>query len=291
MKKFLNFLFFAFFIAVAAAIFFKIGQDIKDTRAKSVKENNRTEITAKSGSKLEKYLYELYKKIKFKLKHPKRKRVLSKKEKEILKAQNEPLAKCFKATKSKWGDKIYIRIFKKERQLEVWIKPRRYKKYRLLKVYKICYFSGKLGPKLKEGDYQAPEGFYRVYKKSLNPHSRYHLSFNLGFPNAYDRAHGRTGSYLMVHGKCVSAGCYAMGDKNIEEIYKLTKKALYAGEPYVPVHIYPFRMDKNTLFKYKSSKWYNFWLNLKEGYDYFEKRHIPAKIEVKNKRYILLQNT
>jgi murein L,D-transpeptidase YafK len=195
------------------------------------------------------------------------------------------LKKRLKALNAKLGDRVFLRIFKKEETLEVWIKPKRAKKYKLLKSYKICKYSGTLGPKLKEGDYQAPEGFYKVYKGSLNPHSKFHLSFNLGYPNRYDRAHKRTGSFLMVHGECASIGCYAMGNKNIEEIYLLVKKALYAGQKGVWVHIFPFRLTRKNLAKYKNNKWYNFWQNLKEGYDIFEKTKIPPIIGVKNKRY------
>ena len=195
------------------------------------------------------------------------------------------LKKRLKALNAKLGDRVFLRIFKKEETLEVWIKPKRAKKYKFLKSYKICKYSGTLGPKLKEGDYQAPEGFYKVYKGSLNPHSKFHLSFNLGYPNRYDRAHKRTGSFLMVHGECASIGCYAMGNKNIEEIYLLVKKALYAGQKGVWVHIFPFRLTRKNLAKYKNNKWYNFWQNLKEGYDIFEKTKIPPIIGVKNKRY------
>jgi murein L,D-transpeptidase YafK len=180
-------------------------------------------------------------------------------------------------------DEIFIRIFKKEYLLEVWIKPKDSKTFKLLKEYEICKYSGDLGPKLKEGDYQAPEGFYKVYKSSLNPYSNYHLAFNLGFPNSYDKAHKRTGSYLMVHGKCASTGCYAMGDSNIEEIYLLVSSALKNKQKYVQVHIFPFKM--NNLKEYKNHKWYNFWQNLKEGYDIFEKNKIPPNVSVKNKRY------
>jgi len=212
-------------------------------------------------------------------------KVLTKEQKERLLAKKSPLQKRLKLLKARFGDKVYIRIFKKSKELEVWVRPRGSKVYKLLKIYNICYYSGKLGPKLKEGDGQAPEGFYKVYKGSLNPHSSYHLSFNLGFPNAYDKAHHRTGSYLMVHGNCVSIGCYAMGDKNIEQIYKLVKSALYKQNYGVHVDIFPFRMSRLNMAKVQSNKWFKFWKNLKEGYDYFEKYKIPPKVRVKNKRY------
>ncbi|TNF43214.1 MAG: hypothetical protein EP216_04205, partial [Epsilonproteobacteria bacterium] len=118
---------------------------------------------------------------------------------------------------AKAGDPVFIRIFKEESLLEIWIRSGT--EYQHLKDYFICAYSGYLGPKLQEGDRQAPEGFYKVKKHHLNPNSKYHLSFNLGFPNEYDLAHERTGSYLMVHGNCVSDGCYAMTDEKIEEIY------------------------------------------------------------------------
>jgi len=198
----------------------------------------------------------------------------------------EPLlSKRLVALHARQGDPIFIRIFKEERVLEVWIKVE--EKYQWLKNYAVCAYSGSLGPKLKEGDRQAPEGFYHVFQKSLNPHSKFHLSFNLGYPNAYDRAHGRTGSYLMVHGNCVSIGCYAMTDAKIEEIYQLVEKALQRGQRSVEVHIYPFRMTEENMALHSDSRWYDFWANLKEGYDYFEAEKIPPKIRVKQQRYYI----
>jgi len=207
--------------------------------------------------------------------------------KKVTKNRSVNLNRRLKALKAKLGDRVFIRIFKKENILEVWIKPKDSKEYKLLKTYDICSYSGKLGPKLKEGDHQAPEGFYKVYKHSLNPNSKYHLSFNLGYPNRYDKAHNRTGSYLMVHGECSSIGCYAMGNKNIEEIYTIVKKALYKGQKYVNVHIFPFRLSSKNLLKYKNHKWYKFWKNLKEGYDFFEQTKRVPIVDVKKNKYII----
>jgi len=193
-----------------------------------------------------------------------------------------------KALHAKKGDPIYIRIFKKEAILEVWIKTD--EGYEHLKDYPICAYSGHLGPKLKEGDRQAPEGFYRVYKRQLNPHSRFYLAFNLGYPNAYDRAHHRTGSYLMVHGDCRSIGCYAMTNGRIKEIYALVDAALKQGQEYVPVHIFPFRMDDEMMDAYSESRWYDFWMELKEGYDYFEAEERPPLVEVRNGEYVILED-
>jgi len=187
--------------------------------------------------------------------------------------------------KAKVGNPVFIRIFKKESMLEVWIKPAN--EYILFKQYPICAYSGNLGPKIKTGDKQSPEGFYKVTKNLLNPHSKYHLAFNLGYPNAYDKAHNRTGSYLMVHGECSSVGCYAMTNAKIEEIYKLVEQALNNGQKYVQVHAFPFYMTAQNMAKYSRNEWYDFWSELKEGYDYFETEKLPPQIKVKNGHYTI----
>ena len=186
---------------------------------------------------------------------------------------------------AKVGNPVFVRIFKEEALLEVWIKPNH--EYVLFKQYPICAFSGHLGPKLKEGDKQSPEGFYKVTKHLLNPKSKFHLAFNLGYPNAYDKAHKRTGSYLMVHGECVSIGCYAMTNAKIEEIYKLVDIALKKGQKYVQVHAFPFRMTEENMAEHEESQWYDFWTELKEGYDYFEAEKLPPQIKVKNGHYTI----
>jgi len=186
---------------------------------------------------------------------------------------------------AKVGDPIFIRIFKEESLLEVWIRSGSV--YKHLKNYFICSYSGGLGPKLKEGDRQSPEGFYRVKKHQLNPNSKFHLSFNLGYPNAYDKAYKRTGSFLMVHGNCVSIGCYAMTNVKIEEIYALLEGALKKGQRSVQVHAYPFKMTEVNMAMHSENKWFDFWMNLKEGYDYFEAEHVPPTVKVKNKQYII----
>lgn len=157
--------------------------------------------------------------------------------------------------------------------------------FKFYKSWDICTYSGALGPKLKEGDGQSPEGFYFVNRRRLNPNSSYHLSFNLGFPNAYDRAHGRTGSFLMVHGNCVSIGCYAMTDKSIEEIYTLLEQALDGGQPFVRVHVFPFEMSAENLAKVSDNLNLPFWKNLKDGWDWFERNRRPPDVSVLNKRY------
>ncbi len=188
-----------------------------------------------------------------------------------------------------YGSPIFIRIFKQDNRLELWVKKNN-GTFHHFKNYKICAYSGKLGPKLKQGDLQSPEGFYYVTPGRLNPWSSYHLSFNLGYPNQYDKAHGRTGNALMVHGRCVSIGCYAMNDRNISEIYTLAVAAFQSGQPFFRVHAFPFELKEKNLKKHKSNRWYSFWKNLQEGYDYFEENRKPPNIIVHNGKYIIDKN-
>ncbi len=190
----------------------------------------------------------------------------------------------FSAKGMELGQPIFIRIFKETSELELWVKTN--DQFELFKNYPICNFSGLLGPKLKEGDHQSPEGFYYVTPKHMNPNSTYHLSFNVGFPNKYDQSHERTGSYLMVHGDCVSIGYYAMSDKNIEEIYLVAKAALNSGQPFFRTHLFPFRMNEENMEKHKDNQWMSFWHNLKQGYDIFENSKVPPNVEVADKQYV-----
>lgn len=139
--------------------------------------------------------------------------------------------------------------------------------------------------KLSKGDNQAPEGFYFVRPWNLNPWSSFHLSFNLGYPNAYDRVHGYTGSALMVHGNCISIGCYAMTDEYINEIYALINKVFENGQPFFRVHVFPFRLEKDTLSKYTENKWHSFWKNIQEGYNFFNTNLNPPNVTVKKGVY------
>ena len=181
---------------------------------------------------------------------------------------------------------ILMRIFKAESELEIW-KARDDGRFYHFKTYPICAYSGGLGPKLKQGDRQAPEGFYLISFDQMNPRSKYHLAFNMGFPNAFDRAHGRTGANLMVHGDCTSSGCYSMTDAVIEEIYILAREALSAGQGAFQVQAFPFRMTAANLNAHKNDQWIDFWKNLKEGYDYFEISRLPPKVVVCEKRYLI----
>ena len=196
-----------------------------------------------------------------------------------------PIAFALEKSGGEMGNPVFIRIFKSVYQLEVWMKMAKDSNYTHLKTYPICNYSGELGPKLKEGDKQAPEGFYEITKNSLNPNSKFHLSMNIGYPNRYDRYYGRTGSYIMIHGACVSIGCFAMGDKQIEEIYDLVESALDNGQKSVKVHIFPFRMSEKEMRLHSNNRWYEFWENLKEGYDYFEKSHKIPTVGLKDGNY------
>ncbi len=195
------------------------------------------------------------------------------------------LTKIMKTKGMSLGAPIMLRIFKEENVMEVW-KQDHTKRYALLNSYEICKWSGKLGPKYKEGDRQAPEGFYHVTKGLMNPNSSYHLSFNLGYPNVYDRAHDRTGSYLMVHGDCSSAGCYSMTDEYIEEIYAMAREAFKGGQKAFQVQAFPFRMTAENMAKKVNHPKFEFWKMLKEGSDHFEVTNKQPKVDVCEKRYV-----
>ena len=184
-----------------------------------------------------------------------------------------------------FGDPVFIRAFKRERQLELYLRNRATEKYDLFRTYKIAGMSGNLGPKLAEGDGQVPEGFYFVPPRAMNPNSQYHLSFNIGYPNDFDRAHQRTGSAIMVHGNRVSIGCLAMTDEKIEEIYTLCDAAHGRGQPYFRVHIFPARMTGEWMEKIAGDVNEDFWKNLKGGYDLFEKNQLPPAASVVDRRY------
>ncbi|HSP48972.1 MAG TPA: murein L,D-transpeptidase family protein, partial [Pseudolabrys sp.] len=172
---------------------------------------------------------------------------------------------------------ILVRIFKEEAEMEVW-KKNRSGEFALLKTYPICRWSGDLGPKVKEGDRQAPEGFYTITPGQLNPNSNYYLAFNTGYPNAFDRAWNRTGSELMVHGDCSSRGCYAMTDEQIQEIYALARESFFGGQKDFQLEAFPFRMTALNMAKHRNNPNFAFWKMIKEGYDHFEATHQEPKV-------------
>ena len=180
---------------------------------------------------------------------------------------------------------ILVRIFKQESELEVW-KEDKNGRFALLKTYPICRWSGDLGPKIKQGDRQAPEGFYTITPGLMNPNSNYYLAINTGFPNAYDRANGRTGAFLMIHGDCSSAGCYAMTDEQVAEIYALARESFFGGQKSFQIQAYPFKMTPLNMAKHRNSPNMAFWKMLKEGYDHFEVTRHEPKVDVCEKRYV-----
>jgi murein L,D-transpeptidase YafK len=179
---------------------------------------------------------------------------------------------------------IVLRVFKEEAELEVW-KQDTAGRFQILKTYPICRWSGDLGPKLYEGDRQAPEGFYTITPELMNPNSNFHLSINFGFPNSFDKANKRNGSFLMIHGDCLSAGCYAMTDEQISEIYALARDAL-SGRPSFQVQAYPFRLTPANLARHRNSPNLPFWKMLKVGNDHFETTQREPKVDVCNRRYV-----
>ncbi|MEP3439370.1 MAG: L,D-transpeptidase family protein [Hoeflea sp.] len=183
---------------------------------------------------------------------------------------------------------IMMRIFKEEGILEVW-KQKGNGRYDVIASYEICKWSGKLGPKFKEGDRQAPEGYYRIYPAQMNPKSSYYLSFNMGYPNSYDRSYGRTGSNLMVHGACSSAGCYSMTDEQVLEIYGFARDAFKGGQEFFLVEALPFRMTPENMARHRDSEHFEFWKMLKVGYDHFELTKRPPKVDVCERQYVFNQ--
>jgi len=198
---------------------------------------------------------------------------------------SERMLATLKAKNMEKDSPILMRIFKEEAELEVW-KQDDSGRFALLRTYPICRWSGELGPKIKTGDRQAPEGFYTITPGLMNPDSSQYLAINTGFPNAYDRANSRSGAFLMIHGGCSSAGCYAMTDEQIAEIYALAREAFFGGQRSFQLQAYPFRMTPLNMARHRNSPHTAFWRMIKEGYDHFEVTRLEPKVDVCEKRYI-----
>lgn len=176
------------------------------------------------------------------------------------------------------ADQVFIRIFKRERQLELWARPVGADTFALLKSYDICALSDKLGPKRRQGDMQTPEGFY--YIDNFNPRSGFHLSLHIDYPNASDAILGdgkSLGGDIFIHGGCKTEGCMAVTDEHIKEIYWVAVEARDNGQSRIPVHIFPARLTNNNMAQLvnvfsKEPELVRFWSNLKTGYDYFAQR-------------------
>jgi murein L,D-transpeptidase YafK len=180
---------------------------------------------------------------------------------------------------------MLIRTFKKEAELEIW-KMKADGQYALLKTYPMCRWSGQLGPKTKEGDRQVPEGFYAITPSQMNPNSNYYLSFNVGYPNAFDKAHGYTGGLIMVHGDCSSAGCFSMTDEQIAEIYAIARESFAGGQKAIQLQSMPFRMTADNLAKHRLDPNMKFWKDIKVGNDHFEVTKQEVAVGVCNRRYV-----
>jgi murein L,D-transpeptidase YafK len=185
----------------------------------------------------------------------------------------------------KLGSPIMIRIFKAEAELEVWMQAG--ERFELLATYAICNWSGTLGPKLREGDKQSPEGLYSIGWRQLHQSRRWRRSLDIGYPNALDRVLARTGSSILVHGGCTTTGCFAMTDLVMAEIFQLSRAALSKGQERIAVHIFPFRMTPENMAAHADSPWQGFWADLKEAYDLFERTRLPPTVKVCDRRYVL----
>ena len=215
---------------------------------------------------------------------------------EIYNSNEDSLKKQFEAKKLSWPVKeMYIRSFKYDRQLEVWVKSADNESFKLFKTYRVCMQSGTMGPKRIEGDYQIPEGFY--YINDFNPNSNYHLSLGLNYPNASDRIladEAHPGNNIYIHGNCVSVGCLAISDEPIEEVYILANQAKEAGQDFIPVHIFPVKYnvkkssDYLTQFTKENKSLQEFAGSLKIAFDYFEdKKELPVVMINKQGKYIV----
>lgn len=179
---------------------------------------------------------------------------------------------------------VLIRIFKKENKLEIW-KLSRAANYIKVASYNICAWSGKLGPKFMEYDRQAPEGFYSLTTNHMNAYSHYYLAFDIGFPNEVDKANGRSGHHLMIHGACSSSGCYAMSDKSMAQIYALVRDGFLGGQSKVQIQALPFALNAANMALYAHDKNFTFWQNLKIGYDIFNITHQPVDYSAQKGAY------
>jgi len=198
---------------------------------------------------------------------------------DVVKRKQDTLMKQFAAQGFTWpANQIYIRSFKYDSQLEVWIRNNSREPFKLFKTYKVCALSGSMGPKRIQGDYQVPEGFY--YINEFNPRSMYHLSLGINYPNASDRVLADTyqpGGDIYIHGSCVTTGCIPIMDNQIEELYILAANAKNQGQDFIPVHIFPIRFNNEVSVQYLNkylqtfTEYAPFVEKLKDVYYYFEK--------------------
>lgn len=205
--------------------------------------------------------------------------------------KEELLKKEFAEKGLEWPAKyIYVRSFKFDAQMEIWVKNSLHEKYTLFKTYRVCMQSGTMGPKRMQGDFQVPEGFY--YITEFNPRSAYHLSLGLNYPNPSDKILSdpvRPGNAIFIHGSCVSEGCIPVSDSDIEEVYVLAAHAREAGQEYIPVHIFPIRYNNKRSIDYLANfnkdnpKLAAFSRQLEQAFTQFENTHRQPLILVDSK--------
>ena len=218
---------------------------------------------------------------------------------QTFKATQQKAARVKSAYSEKWEDlksdlkkkgikenfELFMRVFKEDKVVEVWLKSKEEKEFRLFKTYAICASSGELGPKRKKGDGQVPEGFYSI--AVFNPYSSYHLSIGINYPNASDKiiGTGNLGGDIMIHGSCVTIGCMPLTDTYIKEVYVLCVEAKNNGQQTIPVHIFPTKMDEKgmTFLLETNPKQLDFWKNLQTGYNYFEQKKQLPKVTIDKK--------
>jgi len=215
---------------------------------------------------------------------------------EALKRKEDTLVRQFEAKKLKWPARyIYIRSFKYDSQLEVWVKDEIKEPFRLFKTYKVCALAGSLGPKRMRDDYQVPEGFY--YINEFNPKSNYYLSLGLNYPNASDRILSdsyQPGGDIYIHGSCVTVGCIPLTDNQIDELYILAAHAKDMGQDFIPVHIFPIRYNVKRSLNFLGNltkddvELKRFSSRLEGAFDYFEKYHqLPVVMTDEKGEYIV----
>ncbi len=214
----------------------------------------------------------------------------------ILSKAEDSVMKQFKSKNLVWPPSaVYVRSFKFDRQLEVWVKDDSARKFVLFKTYKICMQSGTMGPKRMEGDYQVPEGFYHI--NEFNPNSNYHLSLGINYPNASDRILSdseKPGGAIYIHGNCVSTGCIPISDEPIEELYVIAGAAKAQGQEFIPVHIFPIKYNIKSSVEYlnnvikDNAYLQNFNKNIKAVFDYFEtQKDLPVILINRKGEYVI----
>ncbi len=214
------------------------------------------------------------------------------------KQKEDTLKKQFtKARLSYPPEQMYLRSFKYDSELEVWIKDVGNDTFSLFKTYKICALSGSLGPKRIEGDYQVPEGFYSI--NQFNPKSIYHLSLGLNYPNSSDDVLSDSispGGDIFLHGNCVTTGCIPIKDEYIDELYLLASYCVASGQDFIPVHIFPVKYNNIKSYRYlalqskDNPEYQKFVVNLQEAYNYFNQyKKIPIVAVADNGEYVVIK--